>query len=158
VTARDRIAARPAGEDDLDLLVAWNVELIADEGHPSAMTPHELRERFEKWIESGDYQVVVFDLASEPVAYAAYSENPSFVYLRHFFVRRDRRRLGIGRRCIGLLFAEVWPSDRRCLVDALSHNTPALAFWRALGYHDYCVTLERLPDSGERGTGGASFP
>jgi GNAT superfamily N-acetyltransferase len=134
-----------ADETDLDLLADWNHQLIRDEDHRNPMTIPELRERMRRWLD-GMYETVVFEIDGEPVAYALYCQNPDDVYLRHFFVRRDRRRQGIGRAAFGLLRDRIWPRDRRLLVEALTANAPALAFWRAMGYRDYCLTLEIMPE------------
>jgi predicted acetyltransferase len=32
-------------------------------------------------------------------------------------------------------------------VDVLLKNTAAIAFWRAVGYKDYCLALEILPET-----------
>jgi hypothetical protein len=31
-----------------------------------------------------------------------------------------------------------------------SHNTTAIAFWRSVGFRDYCLTLEILPPVAEQ--------
>ena len=82
---------RFAGESDLDLLAEWNHQLIRDEGHNNPMTVPELRERMRGWLET-DYRAVLFSMEGEPLAYALYREGPEEIYLRQFFVRRDRRR------------------------------------------------------------------
>jgi predicted acetyltransferase len=69
------------------------------------------------------------------------------IYLRQLFVARDRRRQGIGRRALELLRTQVWPKSTRLTVDVLVTNQPALAFWRAVGYRDYSLTLEMRPES-----------
>jgi len=65
--------------------------------------------------------------------------------LRHFFVDRGYRRQGLGREAIRLLQSELWPRDKRWTVQVLTGNAPAVAFWRAVGYTDTCLTLEMLP-------------
>ena len=67
------------------------------------------------------------------------------IYLRHFFVSPEQRRQGIGREGFRILREEVWPENRRLSVAALCRNAPALAFWRKLGFVDYCLTLELEP-------------
>jgi predicted acetyltransferase len=135
---------RFATEQDLDLLAEWNHQLIRDEGHENPMTVAELRERMKNWI-AGEYKAVVFLLNNDPVAYGLYRENEEKVYLRQLFVRRDRRRNGIGRQAIALFRQHIWPSKKRLTVDVLCKNSPAIQFWRALGYKDYCLTLEIRP-------------
>jgi ribosomal protein S18 acetylase RimI-like enzyme len=142
------MAYRFAAEGDLDLLAEWNQQLIRDEGHRNPMDVSQLRERVRGWLESGEYWAVVFSVDGVPVAYALYRESDDEVYLRQFFVDRRRRQQGLGREAIRLLQSELWPTDKRWTVEVLTDNAPAVAFWRAVGYRDYCLTLEILP--GER--------
>src|SRR5574337_476512 len=132
---------RLASEPDLDQLAEWNHQLIRDEGHRNRMTVPELRERMRGWL-AADYRAVVFLSDGEPVAYALYRESPEEVYLRQFFVRRDKRRTGFGRRAITILRQNIWPSRKRLTVEVLCQNTAGIQFWRAGGYKDYCLTLE----------------
>lgn len=134
---------RYASEADLAVLAEWNHQLIRDEGHRNPMTVEQLAERMKKWIQ-GEYNAVVF-CESEPVGYALFKQEDSLIYLRQFFVRRDRRRSGIGRVAFGHLRREIWPSGVRLTVDVLCQNSGGIAFWRNVGYRDYCLTLEILP-------------
>jgi GNAT superfamily N-acetyltransferase len=135
---------RFATDRDLDLLAEWNHQLIRDEGHRNPMTVPELRERMRGWL-GGEYRAVIFGPEAEPVAYALYRENATEVYLRQLFVRRDRRSQGIGRSAMGILRSQIWPSGKRLTVEVLVANVRAVAFWRSLGYQDYCLTLEITP-------------
>jgi hypothetical protein len=47
---------------------------------------------------------------------------------------------------VKILFSQVWPKDKRIAVDLLCRNQGAIAFWRAVGFTDYCLTLEIYPD------------
>ncbi len=136
---------RFATDDDLDLLAAWNHQLIRDEGHRNRMTVRELRQRMARWL-GGEYRAVVFTFDGEPVAYALYAENDSVVYLRQLFVRRGCRREGIGRAAMKILRGKIWPAHKRLTVEVLTANEPAVAFWRSVGYNDYSLTLEILPE------------
>jgi GNAT superfamily N-acetyltransferase len=62
------------------------------------------------------------------------------------FVVRDRRRQGLGRRAIEILRSQIWPTGKRLTVDVLVGNLGAIAFWRSVGYQDYYLALEILPD------------
>lgn len=135
---------RRAIPNDLPLLAELNHQLIRDEGHHNPMTVAQLQERMQGWL-NDDYTAIVFEDHSEVVAYALFREQPDELYLRHLFVVRHRRRKNIGRRAMRLLFAEVWPPNKRLTVSVLTTNTAAVAFWRAIGYSDYCLTLEMLP-------------
>ncbi|HWA86271.1 MAG TPA: GNAT family N-acetyltransferase [Opitutus sp.] len=107
------------------------------------MTSPQLADRMREWLR-GEYRAVIFSEPT-PVAYALYKPDASSVHLRQFFVRRDRRRTGVGRTAFQILRREIWPRDVRLTVDGLCRNHAALAFWRSVGYRDYCLTLELMP-------------
>jgi GNAT superfamily N-acetyltransferase len=139
------LTSRVASTDDAALLGGLNHQLIADEGHRNPMTPPELTARMRGWLESGEYRAVLWEDAQGVAAYALYRENDDEVHLRQFFVARDRRREGIGRRAMAELFSGYWPRDKRRTVSVLVRNAAGVEFWRAMGYEDYDLTLEILP-------------
>ena len=108
------------------------------------MTVEQLAERMKAWL-LGEYQAAIFS-DGEPVAYALFKKEDLSMYLRQLFVRRDRRRCGIGREAFRILRQEIWPSNARLTVDVLCKNADAIAFWRSVGYRDYSLTLEIMPD------------
>jgi GNAT superfamily N-acetyltransferase len=136
---------RPANLDDCALLAQLNHQLLQDEGHRNRMSVPELERRMRGWL-AGEYRAVIYEKDGAVVAYALFREEPELIYLRQLFVARDRRRQGIGRRAFELLRTQVWPKSKRLTVDVLVTNQPALAFWRAVGYRDYSLTLEMRPD------------
>lgn len=109
------------------------------------MSVSHLRVRMRDWIQS-EYTAVIFEKEQEPVAYALYREGDSEVYLRQLFVRRDCRRQGIGREAVTILRSKLWPLGKRYTVEVLTANSPAVEFWRSLGYRDYSLMLEITPD------------
>ena len=131
-------------EDDLDLLAEWNHQLIRDEGHRNSMTIPQLRERMHGWL-AGEYKALLFYKTSDPVAYAVYREDAKEVYLRQLFVKRSARHQGIGREVVNALQKHIWPPGKRLIVEVLTANVSAVAFWRSVGYSDYCLTLEITP-------------
>lgn len=133
---------RHATLDDGPLLAQLNKQLIEDEGHSNPMGLPELEARMRGWL-AGEYEAVLFAEKADVVAYALYRRKGDGVYLRHLFVTRARRRQGIGRRAMELLLTRIWPSGTRVTVEALAHNTAALAFYRAIGFSDYAITLAR---------------
>ena len=137
---------RRANLDDCALLAELNHQLIRDEGHRNKMTVPELEQRMKGWLAS-EYAAVLFENAGEVVAYALYREQPEEIYLRQLFVVRNRRRRGIGKEAMKILRSKIWPANKRLTVEVLVQNKAAVAFWRAVGYQDYCLTLEILPDT-----------
>jgi len=135
-----------ANEADLDLLAEWNHQLIQDEGHRNPMTLSQLRDRMQDWL-SSDYSAVIFTINDEQLAYALFREQESEIYLQQLFVIRGKRNQGIGKEVIRLLRDNIWPKSKRLTVEVLSHNTSGIAFWHSVGYRDYCLTLEIMPNA-----------
>ena len=108
------------------------------------MTVSELERRMKGWLAS-EYAAVIFENDGEVVAYALYREQPEEIYLRQLFVVRNQRRKGIGKGAVEMLRSKIWPKNKRLTVEILIKNEAAISFWRAVGYKDYCWTLEILP-------------
>jgi GNAT superfamily N-acetyltransferase len=136
---------RFAAESDLDLLAEWNHQLIQDEGHRNPMTVPQLRDRMKGWLE-GEYTALLFLIDGEPVAYGLYREDPEELHLRQFFVAREQRRKGIGRQAMAFMRREIWPIAKRLTVGVLFHNRAGIHFWHSMGYRDYGLTLEIMPE------------
>lgn len=135
---------RRATLDNCALLAELNHQLIRDEGHQNKMTVPELEQRLRGWLAS-EYAAIIFEDCGEVIAYALYRDEPDELYLRQLFVAHNRRRQGIGRAAMEILRTQIWPKDKRLTVSVLVQNTAAVAFWRAVGYADYSLTLEILP-------------
>jgi predicted acetyltransferase len=135
---------RRANFSDCAVLAELNHQLIRDEGHRNQMTVAELEQRMRGWLTS-EYRAILFEEAKEVVAYALYREQAEEIYLRQLFVVRNRRRQGIGRQAFEILRSQIWAANKRLTVEVLVQNAAAVAFWRAVGYKDYCLTLEIMP-------------
>jgi len=140
------LSHRRAGRADCRLLGALNHQLIRDEGHRNPMTELQLAKRMRVWLSRGGYTARVFEENGVVVAYALYRETPDEIYLRHLFVVRNRRRQGLGRRVMRVLLDEVWPRGKRLTVEVLWGNTAGVAFWKAMGYREYSLCLEIMPE------------
>lgn len=132
---------RYATIDDAPLLAALNKQLIDDERHRNAMSVAQLAERMSAWLQ-GDYRAVIFSLAGEIVGYVLFRPEPEHVYIRQFYISPQHRRRGLGRAAIQWLRANAWADAGRLRLDVLAHNQRGIAFWRAVGFSDYCVTME----------------
>ena len=137
---------RLATLNDCGLLAELNHQLIRDEGHRNKMTVSELEQRMKSWLAS-EYAAMLFENNREVVAYALYREQAEEIYLRQLFVARNQRRKGIGREAVKILRTKIWPTNKRLTVEVLVQNEAAVAFWRAVGYKGYGLTLEILPDT-----------
>ena len=129
---------------DCALLARYNHELIQDEGHRNVMNICALEERMRLWLAT-DYEAILFSQNRETVAYALYREEEDEIYMRHMFVVRHRRRLGLGREALAILRGQIWPAHKRLTVEVLARNAPGVAFWRNVGYRDYSLKLEIPP-------------
>jgi len=109
------------------------------------MTVLELEQRMQSWL-SSEYRAVLFEDDGEVVAYALYREQVEEIYLRQLFVARHRRSQGIGRHAVEILRSQVWPTNKRLTVEVLVANQRGVNFWRSVGYADYALSLEILPD------------
>lgn len=147
---------RRATEADAGLLARMNQHLIEDEGHSNPMTLAQLAQRMRGWITAGTYRAILFEQDSRPVAYALYRNDPSSIYLRHFFVERQWRRQGIGRRALRLLRTAVLPTGKPIQVDVLAANTRGRGFWEALGFESYVVRMVLPADTPPSLSFGAS--
>ena len=133
---------RTASESDLPLLAELNQQLIHDEGYPNPMSVAELENRMRGWLIRA-YTAVMFLNDGNVVGYALYRNHDSGVFLRQFFICRAERRKGFGRAAIDLLLGRIWPDGAAVSLEALCANEAAIAFWRAVGFEDYALTLRR---------------
>lgn len=130
---------------DAPQLAELNRQLIQDEGHRNQMNLAELAQRMRDWL-AGEYRAVIFADSGETVAYALFREQPQEIYLRQLFVVRSRRSQGIGRRAVEILRSQLWPKKKRLTVEVLVANPRAVDFWRSVGYVDYSLALEIMPE------------
>jgi GNAT superfamily N-acetyltransferase len=140
---------RVAGVEDSEIVGELYHQLIKDEGYRNPMTTPELIDRMRSWLIT-DYRASIFEDDTGILAYALYKEDQDRVHLRQLFVQRRNRRSDVGRQTMNILFSEVWPRDKRVTVDVLCHNSGAIAFWRSVGFTDYSLSLEILPNSRPR--------
>lgn len=145
----DTLSFRHARVEDAELLATLNAQLIRDEGHRNSMSVPQLTERMATWLR-GDHSAVIFESDSHVVGYALYRTEPDYTYLRHLFVVPAFRQRGIGRRALTWLWQNAWTGAPRVRIDVLVGNVGAMAFWRAVGFHDYCTTMESEAPSDRR--------
>jgi predicted acetyltransferase len=101
------------------------------------------------WL-AKEYTAILFESAGAVIACALYEEKPEEIYLRQLFVVRQRRRKGIGRQALDLMRSEIWSRNKRLTVEVLVQNEAAVAFWRAMGFRDYCLALEIMPTTPDK--------
>ena len=133
---------REATTFDAAVLARMNVQLIQDEGHRNRMSPDELVARMSAWL-AGEYRAVLFEDDHGPAGYALFRVDDEFIYLRQFFVCPKRRRRGIGRAAVRWLIENVWRGRPQTRLEVLVSNHAGIDFWHAVGFADYCITMER---------------
>jgi GNAT superfamily N-acetyltransferase len=127
--------------DDVPILAEMNERLTRDENHRNRMTIPALRARMAKWLNEGS-RAVLFEEDGQTVGYALFDKTPEHVYLKHFFIEAAHRRKRAGRTAMEWLMANVWIGETRIRLDVLSGNERGIAFWKSLGFEDYCITME----------------
>lgn len=138
-----KLTLRSATLRDVPLLARLNRQLVEDEGARTRLTLDGLEARMRGWLR-GEYAATLFELGRETVAYALYRKTGAGTHIRQFFVVHHARRRGIGRRAIQLLLERVLASEATIELGVLAHNRSALRFWKAVGFAEYVITLEKL--------------
>jgi len=132
---------RFAAQKDVPWLARMNRKLIRDEGHRNKMSFSELEQRMSDFL-SNEYDAVIVSSGRKDIGYVLYRKEPEWLYLRQIFVIDKMRRKGIGRRTIEWLKENPWKDYKRIRTDVLVNNTNGINFWKAVGFEEYCITME----------------
>ncbi len=135
---------RSATGSDLVVLAQLNQQLIRDEAHRSTMSLAELQHRMATWLQ-GEYAAVIAEQEGVTIGYALFQETIDHVYVRQLLVTETARRRGVGRAIVEWVRQHAGGDDNRLRIDVLIGNEPAIAFWHAMGFEEYCITMEREP-------------
>lgn len=141
---RDIVQVRPMRPSERACIAAWNLQLIRDEGNDSDLPLAEVDTRLREWL-AGDYRASVFEVDGVPFGYSIHRELADCTHLRHFYVEAAYRRRGLGRQAFACLRRDLFPPDRRILVEALVTNDAAIAFWESAGFVQRYVGLQMAP-------------
>ena len=133
---------RPATAADVQILAHMNQHLIEDETGDSAPDTTSLRFRLHGWLTRGEMRASLFLHESTEVAYALWQDRGNDAFVRHFFVSREYRRLGVGRRAMEILERDILP-PRTIRLEVLHDNVRGREFWQSLGYVPFSLTLEK---------------
>jgi GNAT superfamily N-acetyltransferase len=110
----------------------------------------EVHVRLDRWL-AGEYESVLFEDQNQAVGDALFRQTdpdlkgPDGIYVRQFFISREHRWAGFGRRAFDLLRLEVFPSGMRIVLEAVSTNRDGQAFWRSMGFREHSVLYELGP-------------
>jgi ribosomal protein S18 acetylase RimI-like enzyme len=142
MTDRGELRVDRAERAEAELLGRLNLQLDEDEPHPYPLPLTALVERMKRWIDSGEYQALLFRRGQRVTGYAVWRVEDRGAYLRHFFICRDQRRQGWGRAAMRLLYRDVFPKDRPIQIEVMIGNTGGIAFWHAVGFQDFGLSME----------------
>ena len=139
------ISVRKCFSDDLTLLAEYNKRLIEDEKSDNPMDPAQLRVRMKRFLET-DYEAYLFESDGIAIGYALVKTTSSPLYLRQFYIDRQYRRQHFGLQAFRLLL-ETLNTDSMD-VEVLVWNTPALGFWKKMGFEERSLYMRRGEPSG----------
>jgi ribosomal protein S18 acetylase RimI-like enzyme len=131
---------RKAQKEEVTILGHMNKRLIEDEGHSNPMSIAELIERMNVFLRD-EYEAYLIMENENPAGYCLFRDDREYIYIRQLFVERDKRRQGLGGACITWLKSNLW-LGRKLRIEVLCHNDRGIRFWRAIGFYDYCITME----------------
>jgi predicted acetyltransferase len=117
---------------------------MRDEGYRKRMTVAEFAARMQKFFNEGHVAVMFIDNA-QTLGCALYRIDDDGVFLRQLFIVGHARRNGPGRAAVQSLCANAWQESERVILQMLLHNQRGIGFWRAAGFADYCLAMERRP-------------
>jgi N-acetylglutamate synthase-like GNAT family acetyltransferase len=137
----DELEFRFTTESDVPWLAKMNQQLIRDEGHRNKMTLPELEQRMSDFLQN-EYNAVIVSFDKTDIGCALYKQDPEWLYLRQIFIINLMRRKGCGRKFIEWLKNNPWEKCERIRTDVLVDNVAGIDFWIAVGFKEYCVTLE----------------
>jgi len=130
-----------ADHSNIEKLAELNKRLIEDERHPNSMNMQQLAQRMTEWLQ-GEYACYIAAENGITVAYCLFRDDGKYYYLRHLFVERAYRRQGIATKLLDWMYKYIW-TDKKVRLDVLSHNTAAIAFYKAYGFEVGCLRMEK---------------
>ncbi|MHC4659002.1 MAG: GNAT family N-acetyltransferase [Planctomycetota bacterium] len=138
----DDLEFRVATQSDVPWLAKMNQQLIIDEGHRNKMTLPQLEKRMSDFLRK-EYDAVIASAGQDDIGYALYKQETGWLYLRQIFVKKNMRRKGAGRKIIEWLITKPGKESRRIRTDVLVRNITGIDFWKAVGFKEYCIVMER---------------
>jgi GNAT superfamily N-acetyltransferase len=145
------LTIRTATVADAPRLGGMNRHLCDDERSRNRMSVAALVVRMERLLSEG-WRAVLFQEQSNPIGYSLFrigSDNydPAIpeVYIRQFFIVRERRNRGVGRQAFTLLTTSVFPPGSQIHLDVLATNPRGRLFWESVGFQHYSTALRLIP-------------
>ena len=124
--------------NDVAELTRMNRMLIEDEQADNNMSLPQLEHRMKAFL-TGDYKAFFFDAIDKRVGYALVNMSAAPLYLRQFFICREYRRLGYGKKSFNALLDALQVSEID--IDVYAWNRAGIAFWENLGFSVRCYNM-----------------
>jgi GNAT superfamily N-acetyltransferase len=145
------IETRPATLQDVSTLASWNKQLIEDERSRNPMNLQQLRSRMMGFLKS-DWRAIILFIGGEEAGYMLYKEGGDdyfpeqpTIYIRQFFIERNKRGKGIGESAFKLIVEKYFPESSELSLDVLESNPRGRRFWEKIGFKPYYTTLKMKP-------------
>ena len=132
------LSIRIATTEDAAIIASMNAQLILDEGHRNPMDLAQLSARMHTWLHN-EYKAMMLYSDDIISGYLLYRLDQEHVYIRQLFIKAEYRRQGFGRQAIHWLQNE---QQKKLRIDVLVNNLSGQKFWQALGFQNYCITME----------------
>lgn len=137
---------RPAGKNDLDLLVQYRLNFI--EMHPAHMAYHFMEKSclhyFMESMENKTFEAIIAEEAQHPIGIGMifyYRSVPSCLnptgwngYITNLFVEEQHRGQGIGRELVKRLVQKA--EKRNCYIIMLHASEMGRPLYLKMGFHD----------------------
>jgi len=124
--------------DDVIELAILNQMLIEDERAENTMSLPQLEQRMLDFL-SSDYKAFFFSAEGKHVGYALVNTTTTPLYLRQFFICREYRRLGYGKKSFTALLDLLQTTELD--IDVYAWNHTGIAFWKSLGFFERCYNM-----------------
>lgn len=128
----------PCTGADIELLADLNRQLIEDEEYDVRLSIEKLKERMSGFLENG-YKAFLFKEHNEVRGYALVDFKREPLYLRHYFICRDCRRLGYGTACLKKLLSML--GTDRLDIEVMFWNDRGYEFWKSVGFKERSIYM-----------------
>jgi putative acetyltransferase len=118
--------------EDLQLLSHLYEELREDEQADNVMTQREIETQMKGFLQGNTYQIYLLEDNGASLGYAMVDMTRNPYYLRHLFIRRDKRNQGLGKRLIFMLLDLL--AINGIDIEVLVWNEKAIKFYQAMGF------------------------